>query len=204
MLKNAFASIRRRVSSDRLLATTEKLWRLERGQTFEDYHRSGGYAESLMVESGLSEVERISFPADGKTTFQDKIMPLAWKASVGRLEVVESRMTFADSVIADFARHPFHLIRGSVSTPPEGCVTRLVTEEDIYLGVDPEGAMVLLNPENRPSFANFRSMAERNVLGVVSDNLTGRYRTPEGLQWGTGLLDSRNPIISPIISHGYL
>lgn len=142
-----------------------------------------------MREAGLCGVERIAFPADGKTAYHDKIMPMAWRASVGRLEIVRASLPFADPVVADFARHPFHLIRGSVSTPVGGCVTRLITEEDVYLGVDPAGAMVLLNPESKPSFSNVRAMVERNVLGIVSDNLTGRYRTPEGLQWVTGFTE---------------
>ncbi len=189
MLKKKFAKIREKVSAGRLLKRTETLWQLERGQTFDDYHRSALHAEALMLEAGLSRVERIAFPADGRTAYHDKIMPLAWRASVGRLEISSARVAFADPVVADFARHPFHLIRGSVSTPPGGCETRLILEEDVYLGVDPAGAMVLLNPEAKPSFANIRAMVERNVLGIVSDNLTGRYRTPEGLQWVTGFTE---------------
>ena len=87
--------------------------------------------------------------------------------------------------IDGFTRHPFYLIRESFSTLPGGVLTCLIAEEDIYFGVDPEGAMVLLSPENKPSFTNIRAMAERNILGIGSDNLMGRYRTPEGLQWVT-------------------
>lgn len=189
MLKSRLERIRKKVSPDRLLETTETLWRLELGQTFPDYHQSAMQAEVFMREAGLIDVERIAFPADGRTAYQDKVMPLAWRASVGRLEIASARIVFPDPVVADFSRHPFHLIRGSVSTPAGGSVARLITEEDVYIGVDPAGAMVLLNPENKPSFANIRAMAERNVLGIVSDNLTGRYRTPEGLQWVTGFTE---------------
>lgn len=43
-----------------------------------------------MKEAGLENVEKIPFPADGKTGYQDKISPLAWDATCGRLTITKS------------------------------------------------------------------------------------------------------------------
>lgn len=77
-------------------------------------------------------------------------MPMGWRATRGKLEIIESTVPLDDPVIADFERHPFHLIKGSVATPPDGVTARLLSEEDIHAGADVRGAFILLNPEDRP------------------------------------------------------
>ena len=106
-----------------LMENTEKLWKIELGQCHRHCREAAKFTERLMTESGLEQVERIVFPADGKTSYGDKTMPLAWDATMGRLTVIYPSTPFENPVVADFHRHPFHLARGSVSTPPGGIVT---------------------------------------------------------------------------------
>lgn len=186
-LKEIFLDFHHQINRARLLQNTRDLWQKEFGQTFDSYHASAKLAENLLKQAGGQSVERIAFPADGKTVFQDKTMPLGWRASSGKLEVVQSKGNFADPILADYERHPFHLIKGSVATPPEGIVTRLISEEDLYAGADPRGAMVLLNPEDRPSYRNLRNTG---ILGIVSDYLVGRHDTPSALLWANACTES--------------
>lgn len=180
------AEFKARINYGRLLSNVEALWSHERGQTIEAHHASARLAEKLLRDAGLADVERIPFPADGETVYQDKTSPRAWTATVGQLELLSPVSGLEDPVIADFQRHPFHLIRGSVATPAEGIETQLVNEDDAFLGIDIRGKMVLLNPESRPAFSKYREFSELGALGVVSDNLPSRYISPHGIQWVTG------------------
>lgn len=166
-----------------MLSQTEALWKIELGQRTREHRRSARFAEQLLNESGLQQVQRLTFPADGKTAYLDRVMPLAWDATVGRLTVTRSPIPFYAPVVADYDRHPFHLIHGSVSTPSGGVTTRLISEEQMYAGEDARGAMVLLAPETRPYGAIVRDVCDLGALGLVSDHLKHRYDTPDGICW---------------------
>lgn len=166
-----------------MLSQTEALWRHELGQRTREHRNSARFAEQLLLDAGLKQVQRLTFPADGKTAYQDKVMPLAWDASVGRLTVTRSPLPFNPSVVADYDRHPFHLIHGSVSTPAGGVEVPLVSEDQLYAGVDARGAMVMLNAETRPFREIVQTVCDRGALGLVADHVRDRYDTPDGLCW---------------------
>ena len=56
------------------------LYRIERKQTFPAYIKAAEYVNNLMKSEGFDS-EIINFPADGKTTYQDKRMPIGWDAT---------------------------------------------------------------------------------------------------------------------------
>jgi aminoglycoside 3-N-acetyltransferase len=177
------------IDGERLLANTEKLWKIELGQCHRNCREAAKFTERLMQESGLKQVERIAFPADGKTSYGDKTMPLAWDATMGRLTVIHPSASFENPVVADFSRHPFHLARGSVSTPPGGIVTRLITEEQLFGGCEAANAMVIPNPETRPRADLYARLCDLGALGVVNSWLQGRYETPDAIHWVNGFAD---------------
>lgn len=182
-LRALFDALARELDFPWMMANTEALWKIELGHTYRDHRRSARFVERLLRQSGLARVERIALPADGKTTFQDKAMPLAWDATVARLTVTKSPLDFDDPVVADFRRHPFHLIRGSVSAPKGGTVVRLITEEQMFAGHDARGAMVISCPETRASGAFIRAVCDLGALGFVNDHVKDRYLTPDGICW---------------------
>ena len=173
---------RQHIDTAWLLEHTEALWRLELPQTFASHRAAAQYAEGLLREAGLQRVERIAFPADGSTTYLDMTMPMAWEATHGKLTVLRSPVRFADPVVADYARHPFHLVCGSVSTPPEGQTVRLVTEDQLLSGCDARGALVMLEAETRPRELLSR-LLDLGAAGYVATCLRGRYETPDGVSW---------------------
>ena len=138
-MKTLYEKFLKRIDGDKLYRRTLELAAIEMGQTTPCHIRAAEYVRRQLVEAGIPGVERIDIPADGKTAFQDKVMPLAWDATVGKLEFVNKLqggwvpvnkrgLAAADeSVPADFRRHPFHLVKGSTATPPEGIVTRIIT-----------------------------------------------------------------------------
>ncbi len=182
-LKEIFETIHSRINRDRLLRNTHALWQAEFGQTFTCHHASARLAETLLREAGAQRIERIAFPADGKTVYQDKTLPLGWRATRGKLEVTHSPTALSDPIVADFERHPFHLIKGSIATPPEGIETRLVDQAAFESGADVRGSLVLLRPNTRAGGLAFRRICDAGALGLVSDFLVGREETPDAIPW---------------------
>jgi len=180
-----FSNVLAQLDMPWVMEHTERLWRTELGQCFRHYRQAALLAEKLLRESGVERVERIVVPADGKTTFLDRTMPMAWDATRGTLTVKQSRVSFDDPVVASTERHPFHLAKGSVSTPPEGIVTRLISEQQMFTGEDARGVMILLEPDALPPPATIRALCDFGALGFVSDYLVGREETPDALSWIT-------------------
>ena len=203
-MKRLYENFLKQVDGDKLYRRTLELAEIEMGQTTPCHIRAAEYVRQQLVEAGIPGVERIDIPADGVTAYQDKVMPLAWDASVGRLEFVDKLdggwapvnkrgLAAADeSVPADFRRHPFHLVKGSTTTPPEGIVSRIVTEAQLLAGADPRGAMVMLEPLTRANGGVIRPMLDLGALGFVTDFVVGRYESPDTLQWANAAAESGN------------
>jgi aminoglycoside N3'-acetyltransferase len=180
-----FDTVLSQIDIQSVLQTTQKLTDTERPQCFRNYRASSLLAESLLREAGLSNVERIVLPADGKTTYLDRTSPMAWDAISATLTIKQSPVAFSDPVIASYQRHPFHLMKGSPATPPEGITTRLMTEDQAFSGADVQGAMVLLDPTVFAAPSTLRALTDLGALGFVSDYLVGRYDTPDAIPWVT-------------------
>ena len=84
------------VRTDWVLKHSAALNDIEYGQTFSNYAAAAKYAYDLAKYEGL-EAELLTFPADGKTTYLDTRTPMAWAASMGRLTVVKSEVSFDDA-----------------------------------------------------------------------------------------------------------
>ncbi|HOV22440.1 MAG TPA: AAC(3) family N-acetyltransferase [bacterium] len=181
--KKLYSQIYEIIDEKYLFYNIERLWKVEFGQTFKDYHNAAELTARLIKEVGLQNVEKISFPADGKTSYQDKITPLAWDASYGKLTIIKSPVSLQDNVVADYKRHPFHLIKGSVSTPPEGLNVRLITWEQLTHGQDAYKTMVVLDPDILPRDEVVRYILDMGAIGWINTSLTGRYLTPDDICW---------------------
>ena len=182
-----FRRFRRRLDVCGLLSDIGRLTRLELGQTTEDQNRAAEFAAELVRRAGLADARVISFPADGKTEYQDKILSRAWRATTGRLTVLASPEPFADPVVACRQRHPFHLIQGSPATPPGGLTVRIITFEQLLHGEDGEGTLALLPADKRPMGSVLAAALDLGAVGVITDNLSGRYQTPDAFSWVNGM-----------------
>ncbi|MFB3892171.1 MAG: AAC(3) family N-acetyltransferase [Phycisphaerae bacterium] len=182
-MKRLYDQLLKVVDTPWMLANIERLWKAELGQSFRCYHESARLTERILKDSGFTRVERIPFPADGKATYLDATTPIAWDVTIGRLTVLRSPGYFAEPVVADYHRHPFHLIKGSTAVARGGVKTRLVTERQMYGGADVRGAMILGEPETLPRRALLKPAIEMGAIGVVTDYLPARYLTPDALHW---------------------
>ena len=165
-----------------------ELCRIEQGQTFRHYHRSIDWICKEMKAAGLPNVEKLTFPADGITSYEDKRMPIAWEASVGKLTLCDAENTVA----ADYAIHPFHLIKGATAANPGGETIRIITEQQFLAGEDPRGALVVLESATAPRPAALTPILDRGGRGIISDYLLGRYEYPDALEWVTACTEGNN------------
>ena len=158
------------------------LYKIERKQTFPAYQKAAEFTYNLMTSCGIDS-EIINFPADGKTIYQDKCMPIGWDISNATLSLISDIPGISDPVIADYCREPLTIVKHSVSTPPEGIVVNIITEAQMLAGEDVTGALVLLNQGVRPRGEIVRTILDLGAIGWVSDNLEDPHSTPDSVSW---------------------
>ena len=186
-ISTLYNSFKADVNREQLLADIAELTALELPQTHSAHRAAAARVVELARAAGLERVEAIELPEDGESVFYDRIMPYAWEASLGRLTVVKSPLPFADPVIADYSRHPFHLMTGSPSLPEGGKLFNLVEFNQMLRGADvDDGTLVLLPSDQRPRGKALRAVLELGAAGVVCDYLCGREETPECICWFNG------------------
>ena len=189
-MKKLFKQFVRDIDSKRVMRRVEKLTALELPQTFAAYHQAAEYAKNMLEADGFEHVQYLEFPADGKSVYLDRIMPLAWNASIGKLTVMNPPRSLKEPVVADYQRHAFHLIKGSVSTPAEGLISRIITEQQLITGENATGALVICEPLSRPGEV-LTAALDLGAIGIITDNMVGRYDLPDGLPWVNGLSETK-------------
>ncbi len=158
------------------------LYRLERKQTFPAYKAAAEYTYNLLKEEGF-DAEYIEFPADGKTCYQDKCMPIGWNVNKMSLEIKAKIPGLKNPVIADYEREPLHAVKHSVSTPPDGLDVKIMTESQMKLGADVTGALVLLDHRTQPRCEAMRMLLDLGAIGWVSDYSENPNTNPDGVYW---------------------
>lgn len=158
------------------------LFRIARRQTTPAYHEEAQYAYDLLKQEGF-DAELLRFPADGRTAYQDKCMPLGWDVSKMKLTLLTSVPGITDPVISDFEREPLMAVKGSVATPPGGIKAQLFTQAQMRAGADVRGCFVLLDPMTRPLGAIMKMMLDLGAIGWVSDFLENPDGTPDSVAW---------------------
>lgn len=161
---------------------TINLYRLARKQTFSAYHQEADYVYGLLQEEGF-ESQLLEFPADGKTTYQDKCSPIGWDVTTMRLTVLSGVQDYEGKAIADYETEPLSAVKHSVSTPAEGLVAKVVTEAQMKAGEDVRGAFVLLDQDTRPCQAAVRMLLDLGAYGWISDYLENPNETPDCVSW---------------------
>lgn len=184
-LVDHYHSFQQKIKGEQLFARMLKLGQLEYPQTSPAQEKAAEYTLHLLKEDGFSEAEILRFPADGKTVFQDKIMPLLWNVSDARLINAAN-----GEVYADYQQNPFAVAAGSTALPKGGIYTKVITEAQMLSGEDPNGTLVLLASGNRPCNTFLRPLLDLGAIGFVSDYLAGRDKTPDACQWINGCTDA--------------
>ena len=169
---------------------TQAIMKLEYPGTNADKHRASDYIYELLKANGL-QAERINLVADGKTVCHDKIQPVCWDVSMGRLIVLSD--WDGDPVIADYERHPFHLIQYSTATPAGGVTARLVPYERMEAGEDVTGAMILLPQGMIPTETALVPVLDAGAIGLVNGTATlaaSAEMDPDSILWANNCTET--------------
>lgn len=160
----------------------KELYTIERRQTFPAYQAAAKYVYDLLTKESF-EAEFVDVPADGKTVYQDKRMPIGWDVSNMKLTLVSEVAGIKNSVIADYTQNPLSAVKHSVSTPEGGIMVRLVTEEQMKCGEDVSGQLVLLENGTRPQGEIIEMLLDLGAIGWVADYCENPLDAPDTVSW---------------------
>lgn len=164
---------------ERAWETVPRLHRLERWSTWPSYARASELCEELLRGAGGLQVERVPFPADGRTKFADWMMPLSWDVAEATLDLLGP----SARRLANYRSQPQSLVTWSAPTPPAGAEGELLVLEhgtaDELSGVDARGRIVF-TPKHPTEMK--AAAARAGALGIVSD-WTRAKELPDVRQW---------------------
>lgn len=181
-MKELFHDFLRKIDGTDLHRRTVELCKIEAKQTFPAYNEAADLILSELKKYDIPNAEKIMFTADGKTVYEDKIMPIAWDASIGRLTLCDKENTVA----ADFETEPFSLIKGSVATEKGGELLHIATQHQMLGGEDVSNCLIMLEHDVFPRQQMLNAVLDAGARGFITDNITRRYDTPDELSWVNG------------------
>lgn len=192
-MREVYSHFRSQLNADKLYQDMAELYQLEHGQTFSCYHAAARKALDILKETGIPNAEIIQYPADGKTAYQDKIMPLGWEATTGKLTVLSGFGLEPGLVAADFQKHPFHLVKGSTGTAAGGEIVRILTYEQTLALGDADNALVMIPPGAGPMFQKeLTTVLDLGARGLISDFAMNAQDEPDGIQWCNAFTERSN------------
>lgn len=169
-------------SGDRAGWLAAELWDFDHWFDFARFKQSASYSAARLQAAGLSQVEVISFPADGRTRYGDWVVPLAWDATEAELKIVAPETI----PLASYTQQPCSLIMWSAPTPPGGVEGEVVLLEEG--GPSPADSASAEKPDSnlrgkflfsgRPGPELKRLAVRHGALGVVTDH-NAAYSSPQ-------------------------
>jgi len=174
MFRDTLKRVAAAFSGDRAARLTAELWGIDHWFDFAHFKQSAAYGAAQLQSAGLSQVEAISFPADGQTRYGDWVVPLAWDATQAELKIVAPETI----PLASYGQQPCSLIMWSAPTPPGGVEGEVVLVEEG--GPAPTFAESDQEPDpnlrgkflfsGRPGPELKRLAVRHGALGVVTDH----------------------------------
>jgi len=125
--KQLLALLYSEASGQNALGYVRRLWESDRWSNFANFALTAQTVESLFFEIGLSDIQRVEKPADGKYRVGDWIMPLAWDCYDATLEIAWPPTD--KPLIARRLDQPNHVGMWSAPTPKNGIEADLVILE---------------------------------------------------------------------------
>jgi Zn-dependent M28 family amino/carboxypeptidase len=178
MFKELFQDFYKRFSGKRAFEIAQEVWARDRFSSFSLFKNTAERCYSYLAQSGVSELELIEFPADGKTKVGDWPLPKAWDVEEAELKLIQPD----EVVLAKYSQQPASLMMFSASTPQEGIEAEVVS-------LEPEGNLQgkIVFGQNFPSFEEI--ITKRGALGIISDELPDsgtkerRAKLPQARAW---------------------
>ena len=146
----------------RIVAT----WREMRWMSTERFLAHAETVAGWMRRDGLSDVEVLRLPSDGRTAFGGWVLPMAWSARAARLELLDP----ADGgprLLADWSACPHHLAMWSAPTQRGGVTAGLISFAAVAAGASPRGRIVLL--DGGPDVEQVIALQRAGAHGFITD-----------------------------------
>ena len=182
-IRDLYDRLAANVDENRLWQDMKDVTEKELGQTFTHYRLAAECALKKMKEAGISECKLLELPADGESVFLDKTMPLAWDVTKGKLSVISGNGFEEGEELANYEKHPFSIVKGSVATKAGGEKLKVVTEKDFLAGKDVKNALVLLEQSTWPRAHILNPVLDKGGRGLISCFSKGAERFPDSIQW---------------------
>ena len=177
-----------RLDMDFIKTHSLKLNQLERNTDNSEFAVSSKYVEDLMIQSGLSDVERYALPLDGETSYDDCTMPFAWdRTGRSTLEIIDPALPESERMLADTDVEPLNAVIWSPPTPEGGITAELVSLQSAKSDDWSEfaGKIVLCNTS--PIGAMRRKLALSGAVGLVSYVENTLETNPDDVRWMNGV-----------------
>ncbi|MBR2904740.1 MAG: DUF4910 domain-containing protein [Lentisphaeria bacterium] len=182
-IRDLYDRLAANVDENRLWQDMKDVTEKELGQTFTHYRLAAECALKKMKEAGISECKLLELPADGESVFLDKTMPLAWDVTKGKLSVISGNGFEEGEELANYEKHPFSIVKGSVATKEGGEKLKVVTEKDFLAGKDVNNALVLLEQSTWPRAHILNPVLDKGGRGLISCFSKGAEKFPDSIQW---------------------
>jgi len=185
MFRDLLSLIAPALDGARALEDAGAIHSMDRWFTFSKFHESARFSAGRLREAGLSGVEILHTPADGRSVFCSWMMPLAWEAEGATFDVIGEDGDVQR--IADRTAVPQCLAMWSAPTPPDGVEADIVWIADAadpgsYTSEQVRSKIVFTSASPRQAK---RIVIERGGIGILSD----LPRLPDAVSWENGWSD---------------
>jgi Peptidase family M28 len=188
------SAIQSAVKPERAMATMRSIYATDRWFTFPKFEQTVQYLGQRLSEGGLSNIEILGAPADGKSQFGYWTMPLAWDVKSARLEVLEPQ----HMMLADRQSVPASVGMWCGPTTPQGIVAEVVDLASTpWTGV--KGKLVLT--EKNPAGSKWE-LVHYGALGAIN-GFSENPDLQDDRQWinawgdnGWGFTKTSTPLLS--------
>ena len=155
--------------ADRARQNATRIWKLARWMDTPSVFRAAQAAAGILRRAGIENARVEELPADGVTSVNGWILPVAWTLRDARLEIAGQGTDHL--VLADYKDDPQTIALYSPSTPGERWVEGEVisARDPLRLGTRLQGRLLLLK-SGRGSFEINAFAARHGALGVVTIN----------------------------------
>lgn len=141
-------------------------WSEMRWMSTERFLRHAETVAGWMRRDGLSDVEVIRLPSDGRTAFGGWVLPMAWSPRAARLELLDPA-DGGSRLLADWSACPHHLAMWSAPTRRGGVTAGLVAAAQVAAGASPRGRIVLL--DGNPDVQHVIALQRAGAHGFITD-----------------------------------
>ncbi len=166
-LENFWRLLGQQTHGQRTLDFVRRLWETDRWADFAHFHKTADTVAELFEQFGLTDVERIEIPADGRHEVGDWVMPLAWDCDEAVIEIADPAVD--EPIVARRSDVPNVAGQWCAPTEPGGqvfdCVFLPGGDASALEPLEVRGKLVCTTGQSRQIR---RLLAEKGAAGCIS------------------------------------